>query len=93
MPDIQFGLADHNLPVLVDLEVRFDIQLEGDSFIGFSPEQKSSKFSFINHTSMEGTPIIIFVICTHFLYRMQLGQLNYLVILSFHCHQTHSLEL
>jgi hypothetical protein len=34
----QFSLADPNLPVLVDLEVRFDIQLEGDSFILFSPE-------------------------------------------------------
>ena len=38
MSDIQFSLADPNLPVLVDLEVRFDIQLEGDSLIQFSPE-------------------------------------------------------
>jgi hypothetical protein len=28
MPDIQFSLSDPNLPVLVDLKIRFDIQLE-----------------------------------------------------------------
>ena len=43
MPDIQFSLSDPNLPVLVDLEIRFDIQLEGDSLIQFSPEPNPQK--------------------------------------------------
>jgi hypothetical protein len=38
MPAIQFGLVDPNLPIWVDLEVHFDIQLEGKSGIHFSPE-------------------------------------------------------
>jgi hypothetical protein len=38
MPNIQFSLSDPNLPVLVDLEIGFDIQLECDSLIQFSPE-------------------------------------------------------
>jgi hypothetical protein len=37
MPFLQFGLLRPDRSVLVDLEVRFDVQLDGDSFIGFSP--------------------------------------------------------
>ncbi|MGB7159380.1 MAG: hypothetical protein WBD40_15035, partial [Tepidisphaeraceae bacterium] len=37
MPAIQIGGAE-NLSVFVQLEVRFDIELEGDSYIGFSPK-------------------------------------------------------
>jgi hypothetical protein len=37
MPPLQFGLLRPDRSVLIDLEVRFDIQLEGDSFISFSP--------------------------------------------------------
>jgi hypothetical protein len=37
MPSLQFGLLRPDRSVLVDLEVRFDVQLDGDSFIGFSP--------------------------------------------------------
>lgn len=39
MPFLQFGLLRPDRSVFIDLEVRFDIQLEGDSFIGFSPGQ------------------------------------------------------
>jgi len=38
MPFLQFGLLRPDRSVLIDLEVRFDVQLEGDSFISFSPE-------------------------------------------------------
>jgi hypothetical protein len=38
MPFLQFGLLRPDRSVLIDLEVRFDVQLEGSSFIGFSPE-------------------------------------------------------
>lgn len=38
MPSLQFGLLRPDRSIFVDLEVRFDIQLEGDSFIGFSPQ-------------------------------------------------------
>jgi hypothetical protein len=37
MPAVDFGLADPNRSIWVQLEVRFDIQLEGDSWISFSP--------------------------------------------------------
>lgn len=38
MPFLEFGVVSPTAPVIVDLEVRFDIELEGDSFIGFSPQ-------------------------------------------------------
>ena len=38
MPAIEFGLADPGQSIFVDLEIRFDIQLEGWSHIKFSPE-------------------------------------------------------
>lgn len=37
MPPLTFGLFRRDRSVLVDIEVRFDVQLEGDSFISFSP--------------------------------------------------------
>ena len=37
MPMVEFGLADPNLSVFVDHDVRFDIELEGDSSIVFVP--------------------------------------------------------
>ncbi len=37
MPPLQFGLLRPDRSVLIDLEVRFDVQLEGSSFISFSP--------------------------------------------------------
>jgi hypothetical protein len=37
MPVIQFGIADPALSVFVDLDVRFDIALEGKSRIIFLP--------------------------------------------------------
>lgn len=39
MPAVEFGLVNPNLSVWVDLEVRFDMQLEGWSQLVFSPEQ------------------------------------------------------
>jgi hypothetical protein len=39
MPAVEFGLVNPNLSVWVDLEVRFDMQLEGWSQLAFSPEQ------------------------------------------------------
>jgi len=39
MPPLQFGLADPGLSIWIDLEVRFDIQMEGWSCISFSPER------------------------------------------------------
>jgi hypothetical protein len=38
MPPIEFGLVNPNLSIWVQLEFRFDIQLEGSSAIRFSPE-------------------------------------------------------
>lgn len=38
MPAVEFGLAEQNRSVWVDLEVRFDMQLEGWSHLAFSPE-------------------------------------------------------
>jgi hypothetical protein len=38
MPAVEFGLVQQNLSVWVDLEVRFDMQLEGWSHLAFSPE-------------------------------------------------------
>jgi hypothetical protein len=38
MPFLQFGLLRADLSVFIDLEVRFDVQLEGDSNIWFSPK-------------------------------------------------------
>jgi hypothetical protein len=37
MPMVEFGVADPGLSVFIDLDVRFDIILEGDSRIGFVP--------------------------------------------------------
>jgi hypothetical protein len=38
MPAVEFGLVRPDLSVWVDLEVRFDMQLEGWSHLAFSPE-------------------------------------------------------
>jgi hypothetical protein len=43
MPLIQFALADPNLPIWIELEVRFDMQLEGASGIAFSPGNDPSQ--------------------------------------------------
>ncbi|WP_139280376.1 hypothetical protein [Rhodococcus tukisamuensis] len=42
MPALQFGLPRADRPLIIDLEVRFDIQLEGSSYIAFSPEDNPS---------------------------------------------------
>lgn len=49
MPIIEFGVADPNQSVIVDLEVRFDIELEGDSFIGFSPQPNPFQSVLLRH--------------------------------------------
>jgi len=38
MPVLEFGLIDRNLPIWAQVEIRFDIDLEGDALIMFSPE-------------------------------------------------------
>ncbi|GAB3845805.1 hypothetical protein GCM10028822_04870 [Hymenobacter terrigena] len=38
MPALQFGLIRPDRSLLIDLEVSFHIQLEGSSYIGFSPD-------------------------------------------------------
>ena len=43
MPLIEFALADPNLPIWIELEVRFDIQLEGASGVAFSPGNDPSQ--------------------------------------------------
>ena len=47
MPAVQFDPAT-NFSIWADLDVRFDIELEGDSFIGFSPEQNSAGSVLLN---------------------------------------------
>jgi hypothetical protein len=42
MPALQFGLLRPDRTLLIDLEVSFHIQLEGSSYIGFSPGNNSS---------------------------------------------------
>ncbi len=49
MPPIEFGLLDPNLSVWVQLEIRFDIQLEGWSQIYFSPENNSMGSVVLQH--------------------------------------------
>jgi hypothetical protein len=45
MPPLQFACCAQIRSVLIDLEVRFDVQLEADSFIGFfSPDKQSCRF-------------------------------------------------
>jgi hypothetical protein len=38
-PTLEFGLVDSHLPVWAQVEIRFDIDLEGDALIRFSPDQ------------------------------------------------------
>lgn len=49
MPIVEFGLVDPNRPVIVDLEVRFDMQVEGNSFIGFSPNPNPFQSVLLRH--------------------------------------------
>jgi|GEM_PF-4023348 len=42
MPSLQFGLLRPDRTLIIDLEVRFDVQLEGSSYISFSPQDNPS---------------------------------------------------
>lgn len=42
MPPIQIRDSAPNLDIIVDLEIHFDFELEGDSFIGISPQNNSA---------------------------------------------------
>jgi hypothetical protein len=43
LPPVNFGLANPNFDIIVDIEVRFDMQLEGSSFLSFSPQQNPAQ--------------------------------------------------
>ncbi|GGE23371.1 hypothetical protein GCM10011390_48500 [Aureimonas endophytica] len=49
MPFLQFGLIRPDRSIFVDLEVRFDIQLEGSSYIGFSPADNPANSVLLRH--------------------------------------------
>ncbi len=49
MPPVQFGLVRPDLSVWVDLEIRFDMQLEGWSQLVFSPEQNPMGSVVLRH--------------------------------------------
>lgn len=43
VPPVNFGLADPRADIIVEAEVRFDLQLEGSSWLSFSPQQNPSQ--------------------------------------------------
>lgn len=49
MPMLEMSLIDSKEKVHVDLEVRFDIELEGDSYIGFSPQANPFQSVLLRH--------------------------------------------
>ena len=49
IPPLNFGLARPDRDIIIDIEVRFDIQLEGDSFIGFSPGDNPANSVVLRH--------------------------------------------
>ena len=49
MPPIEFGLVDPNLSIWVQLEIRFDMQLEGWSHLAFSPEPNPMGSVLLRH--------------------------------------------
>lgn len=49
IPTLEFSLARPDRAVIVDLEVRFDVMLEGSSFIGFSPGNDPSNSVLLRH--------------------------------------------
>jgi len=57
MPLIQFGLADPGLPIMIELEVRFALQLEGASGVSFSPENNPSQSVVLNLPQWRIQPI------------------------------------
>jgi hypothetical protein len=57
MPPIEFGLVDSNLTIWVQLEVRFDIQLEGWSHIKFSPEPNPMGSVLLRHFQWKIQPL------------------------------------
>lgn len=57
MPPIEFGLVNPNLSIWVQLEVRFDIQLEGWSHIKFSPEPNPMGSVLLRHFQWKIQPL------------------------------------
>jgi len=57
MPPIEFGLADPSLSIWVQLEIRFDIQLEGWSSISFSPERNPMGSVLLRHPQWRIQPV------------------------------------
>ncbi|MBI2486263.1 MAG: hypothetical protein HYW01_04750 [Deltaproteobacteria bacterium] len=57
MPPIEFGLANPNLSIWVQLEIRFDIQLEGWSQIWFSPERNPMGSVLLRHPQWRVQPL------------------------------------
>lgn len=43
VPPVNFGLANPGADIIVDIEVRFDMQLEGSSYLAFSPQQNPAQ--------------------------------------------------
>lgn len=57
MPPIEFALVSPNLSVWVQIEVRFDIQLEGWSHIWFSPERDPMGSVLLRHHQWKVQPL------------------------------------
>ncbi|MEU1192469.1 hypothetical protein [Streptomyces sp. NPDC005859] len=56
MPSIEFSLADPNASIWVHLEVRFDMQLEGWSWLSFSPQPNPMGSVLLQHSQWNIQP-------------------------------------
>jgi hypothetical protein len=58
MPQVQFDIENSTLPVNFELEVRFEVELEGDSGLWFSSDPNSAVGSvFVRPVSVEPIPL------------------------------------
>jgi hypothetical protein len=57
MPPIQIVDPLPKLDIVVDLEIRFDFELEGDSFIGLSPQNNSAGSVLLRTAQWEPIPV------------------------------------
>jgi hypothetical protein len=56
-PVIEFGILDRNAPIWAQVEVRFDIDLEGDALIMFSPEHNPANSVVVRACGWWARPI------------------------------------
>ncbi|MGO4376932.1 hypothetical protein AB4Z19_01525 [Pseudoduganella sp. RAF19] len=57
MPLLEMALADKRQQIIVDLEVRLDIEMEGDSYIGLSPQPNPFQSVLLRHFQWPIEPI------------------------------------